>query len=136
MSYIYRHKEQLKRSINSVHHIGGKEYFATVIKSGFKNKTVTAKVYFRLYISKFKRWQTRTAKLQVHDPFNICRVGDKVHIRSCDKLSATKYYYARNFFIMSPRMNFVVSKFLHYEKEALVYNDDLVKSNILSFKSI
>ena len=136
MSYIYRHREQLLRNARSLNHRGGKELFGVVIKSGYNLKTVTVQADFRKYVTKYKLHQRCSAKLQVHDPYQMGRVGDRVFIRACPKISTTKNYILRNFFIMSPRMNFSVDKFLIFEQEALVYNQKLQEEDIIEFKSI
>ena len=124
----HKHIEEIKSLCSR----GGKELYGNVIKSGYNNKTVTVKVDFTRYIKKYKFYQKRSSKFHVHDPFDMCRVGDRIYIKQCKRISPIKNYYVRNFFWMSPRMNFVISKFLPYEKEALVYNQKLQQNNILS----
>ena len=135
MSYIFRHRDQLLKSLRSLSSRGGKELFGTVVKSGYNHKTITVKCYFRKYVSKYKIHQGCSSKYQVHDPHHLGRVGDKVFIRACHKISNTKHYFLRNFFIMSPRMNFSINKFLVYEQEALAYNQNLQNGDLIEFRS-
>ena len=64
-------------------------------------------------------------RFQVHDEDSICKVGDKVVIRSCQPLSKWKHYYVRNIIWMVPRQNFYYKDLLGFEKRALLYNKDL-----------
>ncbi len=132
MSYIFRHRDRYIDSIKSLCARGGKEFYGTVVKSGYNQKTVTVKVEFTRLVRKYKIIQRRYSKFHVHDPYDMCRVGDKVYIKQCMSISPIKHYFVRNFFWMSPRMNFVINKFLPFEKEALVYNENIQKNNILS----
>ncbi len=135
MSYIFRHRDKSIENVRSLCARGGKELYATVIKSGFNTKTVTVKVDFFRWISKYKLLQRRSSKFHIHDPYDMCRVGDKIYIKKCKKISPIKYYYVRNFFWMSPRINFVVGKMMPFEKEALIFNEKLQKNKLLSFKA-
>lgn len=72
--------------------------------------------------------------MHAHDPEEMCRLGDKVIIRSCNKVSQIKNYYVRDILYMIPRYNFAMSKFLKYEKRALAYNQDLQENHIIRFK--
>lgn len=136
MSYVFRHREQLLKSAGSLNHRGGKELFGIVIKSGYNLKTITVRADFRKYIPKYKMHQRCSAKLQVHDPYQMGRVGDRVFIKTCHKIANTKNYFLKNFFIMSPRMNFSIDKMLVFEQEAIAYNQKLQEEDIIEFKNI
>lgn len=116
----------------------GRELYGTVIKSGFMKKTATVKVNSHHWNSKYKLWLKSTGRFHIHDEKELCRVGDKVVIRVCKPMSTLKHYYLKYFVWMSPRQNFVVKDFLHFEKEALLYNEKLRNGNptkLHSFKN-
>lgn len=136
MSYIFRLREAQISAIRALNAKGGKEFYATVVKSGYNEKTVTCKVDFYAKVPKYKIVFRRTSKFHVHDPLDMCRVGDKVYIHSCSKVSSIKHYYVRNFFRMSPRINFVISNYLPFEKDAIAYNLKLQQNSLLSLPKL
>lgn len=61
----------------------GKELYGTVIKHGVNDKTVTVRVSFRRFESKWKKMLYRHNNKQVHDEYNYCVTGDKIVIGAC-----------------------------------------------------
>lgn len=78
--------------------------------------------------TKYKIPIRQTSKFQVHDPEEMCKVGDKVVIRLCRPISKLKHYYIRNIVYMIPRQSFTIANMLQYEKRALAYNENLQNS--------
>ena len=135
MSYIFQHEQIKRRTIKSLNARGWKELFGSVIKSWYNAKTVTVKIDFYNYNRRYNILGRASSKFHVHDPYEMCRVGDRVCIKACGKISPIKHYYLRNFFYMTPRVNFSISKFLQYEKEAIAYNQNLQKKEVLKLSS-
>jgi small subunit ribosomal protein S17 len=63
----------------------------TVVKTAMKD---TATVAVSRYVKhpKYKKYQVRTKKYQVHDPLNTVSVGDKVTIVACRPISKSKHF--------------------------------------------
>jgi hypothetical protein len=55
----------------------------------------------------------------VHDPEDFCKTGDKVVVKQCRKLSATKYYSVRNIVLPIGRMNLTGEPSTQFEADAL-----------------
>ena len=106
----------------------GLEKYGTVIKQGFKNKTVTVRVSSYGYNYKIGFWTGKGKTFHVHDEDNYCRTGDKVIIRGCRKLSPTKHYYVSRIVKATGRQNLTTGDMTPYEKEALRYNANLRRS--------
>ena len=103
----------------------GKEMYGTVIRQGRNNKTVTCRVNSYHWNYKVGFWMSKSKNFHCHDEENYCRTGDKVIIRSCRKLSATKYFYVRNIVLATGRQHLTTSEMSKYEKDALNYNRKL-----------
>lgn len=64
-----------------------------VVVSDRMNKTVTVKLERMHYLPKYERYERRTSKLHAHNPPCIsAKVGDRVKIMECRKLSRTKSF--------------------------------------------
>ncbi len=63
----------------------------TVVKTAM---TDTATVAVSRYVKhpKYKKYQVRTKKFQVHDPENTAKVGDQVTIVGCNPISKLKRF--------------------------------------------
>jgi len=63
----------------------------TVVKTAMKD---TATVAISRYVkhAKYKKYQVRTKKYQVHDPESQAQVGDKVTIVACRPISKLKRF--------------------------------------------
>ena len=68
---------------------------------------------------------SRNRNFQVHDPEDFCKTGDKVVVRQCRKLSATKYYSVRNIVLPIGRMNLTGEPSTQFEADALKFNKEL-----------
>mmetsp|Transcript_19131 Transcript_19131/g.34847 ORF Transcript_19131/g.34847 Transcript_19131/m.34847 type:complete len:122 (-) Transcript_19131:635-1000(-) len=82
----------------------GNELFGTVIKAGVNRKTVTVSVDRYNYDTKLKCNFSKRKSFQVHDELSTCTVGDKVIIKTCRPLSATKRYYVKQIVLPIPRL--------------------------------
>lgn len=61
----------------------------------------------------------------MHDDEEYCRSGDKVVIKTCKKLSNSKYYFVRNVVLPVGRHNLYEKDMSKDEKEAMKYNEEL-----------
>ena len=63
----------------------------TVVKTAMKD---TATVAVSRYVKhpKYKKYQVRTKKYQVHDPENTAKIGDQVTIVACTPVSKLKRF--------------------------------------------
>ena len=93
-----------------------------MVRQGRMNKTVTVKVNSYHWSYKIGFWVTKSKNFHCHDGENYCRVGDKVIIKSCRKLTPLKYYFVRNIVLATGRQNLVTKDMSKYEKEAMDYN--------------
>jgi small subunit ribosomal protein S17 len=82
----------------------GCELFGTVTKAGVNNKTVTVSVDRFFYRPKLKKVFSHRKRFQVHDEDNFCMIGDKVVIRTCRPMSATKRYFVKQVVLAVPRL--------------------------------
>lgn len=135
MSYIYRHDHALFKTIQSLNGRGGKELFGQVMKVGYNKKTATIKVAFWKYVKRLKYFQQRTSHIHAHDPYEMCRLGDKVCIKQCTKISSLKHHYVRNFFEMTNRISFNINDMLQYEKQAILDNEELRKKSTVALNN-
>lgn len=135
MSYIYRHDYEMLRMVKSLVARGAKEVFGVVVKHGVNQKTATVRVNFWLWIGKYKKWIVRTSYIHAHDPYNMCKIGDRVCIKACTNVSPIKSHYLSNFYQMIPRINLKVKDFLQYEKQALLDNEDIRIKSTIDLKS-
>lgn len=56
-------------------------------------KTVTVELEYMRKVAKYERYERRTSKLHAHNPSCInARVGDKVRVMECRRLSKTKSF--------------------------------------------
>ena len=65
----------------------GKEFYGTVVRQGRMDKTVTVRVNNYHFNYKIGFWVTKSKNFHCHDGENYTRVGDKVIIQSCRKMS-------------------------------------------------
>jgi len=64
-----------------------------VVVSDKMMKTVTVKIERLHYVPKYERYERRTSKIHAHNPPCInARVGDRVRIGECRRLSKTKSF--------------------------------------------
>lgn len=64
-----------------------------VVVSDRMMKTVTVQIERLHYIPKYERYERRTSKIHAHNPPCInAKVGDKVRIMECRRLSKTKSF--------------------------------------------
>jgi small subunit ribosomal protein S17 len=64
-----------------------------IVVSDRMQKTVTVAIERFHYVPKYERYERRTSKLHAHNPPCIgARVGDKVKIAECRRLSKTKAF--------------------------------------------
>lgn len=135
MSYIHRFDKVRINSMRNVNFLNGKEMLAIVVKAGYNKKTVTCKIPYSMYCNRYKKFKPRTTIIHVHDPFEICKLGDKVSVHSCNKISSMKAYFIKNIFEMAPRMNVSIKHYTHYEKQALLQNEKLRATSSLTLNN-
>ncbi len=76
--------------------VRGRQFTGTVTKAKAQ-KTAVVEWPRLMYIPKYQRYEKRKTKIQVHNPQCVdAKVGDKVMIVECRKISKTK-----NFIILS-----------------------------------
>ena len=74
----------------------GRIFKGTVIRSSVP-KMATVEWFYRIYLSKYERYENRRSRVKAHIPDGIeINVGDKVTIAECRPISKTK-----NFVIIS-----------------------------------
>ncbi len=61
-----------------------------VVTSDKRDKTRTVEVAYQAKHPKYGKYLRRSQKFQVHDDQNASKLGDRVQIGSCRKLSKTK----------------------------------------------
>jgi len=61
-----------------------------VVTSDKRDKTRTVMVSFQLLHSKYGKYMRRRQKINVHDPGNTSKLGDRVEIAACRPISKTK----------------------------------------------
>lgn len=61
-----------------------------VVTSDKRNKTRTVMVSFQSLHSKYGKYLRRRQKINVHDPGNTSKLGDRVEIAACRPISKTK----------------------------------------------
>jgi small subunit ribosomal protein S17 len=67
--------------------------FEGVVASDRMDRTVTVNLERMHYVLKYERYERRTSKIHAHNPPCIeARVGDKVRIMECRRLSKTKSF--------------------------------------------
>jgi small subunit ribosomal protein S17 len=67
--------------------------FEGVVTSDRMNRTVTVVLDRMHHVSKYERYERRTSKIHAHNPPCIeAKVGDKVRIMECRRLSKTKSF--------------------------------------------
>ncbi|MDI6819374.1 MAG: 30S ribosomal protein S17 [Candidatus Hodarchaeaceae archaeon] len=67
--------------------------FEGTVTSDKTSKTVTVELEYMRKVAKYERYERRTSKLHVHSPPCInARVGDKVRVMECRRLSKTKSF--------------------------------------------
>ncbi len=111
----------------------GKELFGTVVRTGRMKKTVTVLVSRYTYHKTYLHWMSRSKKFHVHDEDEYCKIGDKVVIRSCNKISNTKAYYVRNVVLPVGRHNFYEGQMSKDERECIEYNERLREKQSRAF---
>ena len=67
------------------------------------NKTVTVRTMSYRWNDKVGFWLSRSRNLHCHDSENYCRIGDKVVVAQCRKISRLKSYYVRNIVLAAGR---------------------------------
>ena len=67
-----------------------------VVVSDKMDKTVVVKVDRRVQHSEYKKIITKSVKLHVHDPDELCSIGDIVVIRESRPISKTKSWVLVN----------------------------------------
>ena len=68
----------------------GREFVGTVINAKMQ-KTVTVEWPRQVYIPKYERYMTKRTRVKAHNPDSVgAKLGDRVLIRECRKLSKTK----------------------------------------------
>jgi ribosomal protein S17 len=135
MSYIYRHEKDLLKKMRSLNSKGAKEIFGQVIKTGYNKKTSTAQVFFWTYRRRDHYWLKRSSYIHFHDPYEICRLGDRVSVKACTSVSKIKSHYLSNFFQMAPRLTLAIKDMMPHEKQAIVENQELRKKSVLGLSS-
>lgn len=135
MSYIYRHEKDLLKKMRSLNSKGAKEIFGQVVKTGYNKKTSTAQVFFWTYRKRDHYWLKRSSYIHFDDPFEICRLGDRVSVKACTGVSKIKHHYLSNFFQMAPRLTLAIKDMLPYEKQAIIENQELRKKSVVGLKS-
>jgi small subunit ribosomal protein S17 len=60
------------------------------VTSDKRDKTIKVEVAYLIKAPKYGKYIRRRTAYQVHDPQNEARIGDKVEIAQCRKLSKTK----------------------------------------------
>lgn len=64
-----------------------------VVVSDKMQKTVTVKLEYAHKVPKYERYERRTSKIHAHNPPCInARIGDRVKIAECRRLSKTKAF--------------------------------------------
>jgi len=64
-----------------------------IVTSDKMSRTVTVKLEYVRKVPKYERYERRTSKLHAHNPPCInARVGDRVKIMECRRLSKTKSF--------------------------------------------
>ncbi|MEM2907878.1 MAG: 30S ribosomal protein S17 [Candidatus Hadarchaeales archaeon] len=64
-----------------------------IVTSDKMSRTVTVELEYVRKVQKYERYERRTSKLHAHNPPCInARVGDKVKIMECRRLSKTKSF--------------------------------------------
>lgn len=64
-----------------------------IVTSDKMSRTVTVELEYVRKVQKYERYERRTSKLHAHNPPCInARVGDKVKIMECKRLSKTKSF--------------------------------------------
>jgi len=134
MSYIFRHDIEKLMRMKSFNSRGGKELVGRVVKTGFNDKTVTIRVEFFRWVRRFKFFMRCSSNIQVHDRHRICKLGDIICARSCKKISPIKSYYVQCLLEMAPRVNFTFEDFTEYERQAVLYNQELRTNNFWELK--
>ena len=104
---------------------GGRELYGTVVRQGRMQKTATVRISSYHWNFKVGFWLTRTKNFHCHDEEDYCRVGDKVVIQQCRKMSRIKSYMVRNIILPAPRQNFYTKDMSKYEVDAIAYNTKL-----------
>lgn len=67
--------------------------FEGIVTSDKTSKTVTVELEYMRKVAKYERYERRTSKLHAHSPPCInARVGDKVRVMECRRLSKTKSF--------------------------------------------
>ena len=132
MSYIHRFDKVRINAMRNVNIRDAKEMLAIVVKAGYNPKTATCKIPHSMYCFRYKTFKPRTTIIHAHDPFDICKLGDKVSVTRCNKMSSSKAYYIKKIFEMAPRMNVSIKHYTHYEKQALLQNEKLRNTSNLT----
>lgn len=131
MSNIFNFKDPLRTGFVKI--VGsGLERYGTVVKSGLNKKTCTVRSDSYFMKPKFHKKFIKSTNFHCHDEDMECRVGDKVIIRRCEKLSKIKNYYVKRFVWMAPRIAISYQNLQAYEKKAIMYNDKLRENTELA----
>lgn len=77
------HLQTIHVSENSPHRIG-------IVESDKRDKSRKVSIDYSEKHPKYGKYRRRSIKLQVHDPLNTSRVGDRVEIAECRPISKTK----------------------------------------------
>ena len=64
--------------------------FTGIVTSDKMDKTIVVKVYQLVQHPRYKKYIRKASVLKVHDEKNEAKVGDKVEIMECRRISKTK----------------------------------------------
>ena len=135
MSYIFRYEKARMQAIKNLNVKNGFECFGMVVRTGYNLKTTTVRVLNYKYSNRYKLWVAMHKNIHVHDPFEMSRLGDKVYIRFCGKISTTKSYFIKSYFNMAPRISTSIQELMPYEKQALVENEELRNNSFITLNN-
>eukprot|EP00826_Nyctotherus_ovalis_P062205 TRINITY_DN8960_c0_g1_i6.p1 TRINITY_DN8960_c0_g1~~TRINITY_DN8960_c0_g1_i6.p1 ORF type:complete len:140 (+),score=45.56 TRINITY_DN8960_c0_g1_i6:161-580(+) len=136
MVSIWNLKDPLRTGFVKIARFGGREKFGTVVRAGLNDKTVSVLVEKWKWNRHYGKYLRSTSLIHCHDEINYCVVGDKVVIRSCDKLSRIKAYYVRNVVLPIGRNNCFLKRVSTEEMSAMKSNERLRANRLERYKCL
>jgi small subunit ribosomal protein S17 len=74
-----------------------------VVVSDVRDKTITVQFEHTVEHSRYGKQMRRRSAMQVHDPENQARVGDRVQVMECRPISKTKTWRLEKVLTAAPR---------------------------------
>jgi small subunit ribosomal protein S17 len=74
-----------------------------VVVSDVRDKTVTVRFEHQVEHGRYGKQLRRRSTMQVHDPEDQARIGDKVQVMECRPISKTKCWRLEKILVAAPR---------------------------------